>query len=116
MRMDEVRTSFSESHHVGDRNPLCQQMRSVLHVVEVGVEERDRVPGLDLDQCIQAIGAGRLVNWVFRKQLKSDVVVRVAGLLGDLRKPIEDSSTPTTSASIERMTASVDALPPYSML
>ena len=74
--------------HLGDRLPVEEQPWPVPHVVEVGVEHRHDVARLHLDQGVQAVGAGRLVDGVLREQLQAEVVVGVPRLLGDLGQPV----------------------------
>ena len=74
--------------HLVDRLPVEEQPRPVPHVVEVGVEHRHDVARLHLDERVQTIGAGRLVDGVLREQLEAEVVVGVPRPLGDLREAV----------------------------
>ena len=58
--------------------------RAPLDVVEMDVEERDHVAGLDLEQRVEAVAARRLEDRVLREQLQRGVVVGITGPLGDL--------------------------------
>ena len=73
---------------VGDRHALRQQPGTVGHVVEVRVDDRHDVAGLDLDQCVESVGVRGLEDRVLRQQLEADVVVRVAGVARDHGQPV----------------------------
>ena len=102
--------------HLLDRGSVAEQLRPVLHVVEMDVEERDDLTRPDLDQRVPTLGTRRFVDRVLREELQAHVVVRVPGVRGDLGQAVVRLEHADDVRVHTPMTASVDSSPPYSTL
>ena len=67
---------------------VAKRPRAPIDVIQMLVEERDHVTRSHLDQPVEPVSAGGLVDRVLREQLQRHVVVRVARVARDLREPV----------------------------